>query len=406
MSSAPADRSDSGRVSGAADADGARTDRSQGAVRAGQAPAPAYGGYASAGEIVHIVGARPNFVKAAPVVAALAKRGVRQSVVHTGQHYDDRMSAVFFRELGLPRPDVDLGVGSGSHAEQTAALMVGLEREFISRSPGLVVVYGDVNSTLAAGLVAAKLHIPVAHVEAGLRSFDWTMPEEVNRRLTDQLSDVLFATSPEAVGHLAAEGVAVDRVHFVGNPMIDTLLGNIDRFDTEALRSRVELPESYVAATLHRPANVDNPEVVARLVARLHEVADQIDVVMPVHPRGRAALTAAGLAEHPRMHLLEPLGYIDFVTLVRASTAVVTDSGGVQEETTILRVPCLTLRPNTERPVTITHGSNRLVVDSELPGLVSKLLAGERLGASAVADVPPLWDGHAGERIATILADR
>ncbi|KIH97066.1 UDP-N-acetylglucosamine 2-epimerase [Streptomonospora alba] len=354
---------------------------------------------------MHIVGARPNFVKAAPVVSALEARGLRQSVVHTGQHYDDRMSAVFFRELGLPRPDVDLGVGSGSHAEQTAALMTGLEREFIERSPALVVVYGDVNSTLAAGIVAAKLHIPVAHVEAGLRSFDWSMPEEVNRRLTDQLADLCFATSPEAIGHLAAEGVAVDRVHLVGNPMIDTLLARLDRFDTAALRERLELPDSYVAATLHRPANVDDPETVARLVARLHEVADQIDVVMPVHPRGRASLTAAGLADHPRMHMLEPLGYIDFVALVRGATAVVTDSGGVQEETTILGVPCLTLRPNTERPITITHGSNRLVTDSELPGLVSKILAGEGIDTAALADVPPLWDGNAGERIATVLAD-
>ncbi|MDA8369723.1 MAG: UDP-N-acetylglucosamine 2-epimerase (non-hydrolyzing) [Nocardiopsaceae bacterium] len=352
------------------------------------------------------MGARPNFVKAAPVVAALDARGVRQAVVHTGQHYDDRMSAVFFRELGLPRPDVDLGVGSGSHAEQTAALMVGLEREFTARSPGLVIVYGDVNSTLAAGLVAAKLHIPIAHVEAGLRSFDRSMPEEVNRRVTDQLCDLCFATSPEAVGHLANEGVPVERVHFVGNPMIDTLLGNIDRFDTDALRARLGLPAAYVAATLHRPANVDDPAVVARLVGRLHEVADQVDVVMPVHPRGRAALNEAGLGDHPRMRLLDPLGYIDFVTLVRGSTAVITDSGGVQEETTILGVPCLTLRPNTERPVTITHGTNRLVVDSELPGLISKIRAGETSGAATVADVPPLWDGHAGERIAGILADQ
>ncbi|MFC4560589.1 non-hydrolyzing UDP-N-acetylglucosamine 2-epimerase [Nocardiopsis mangrovi] len=355
---------------------------------------------------MHIVGARPNFVKAAPVVSALEARGVRQAVVHTGQHYDDRMSAVFFRELGLPRPDVDLGVGSGSHAEQTAALMVGLEREFTERAPRLVIVYGDVNSTLAAGLVAAKLHIPVAHVEAGLRSFDWSMPEEVNRRVTDQLSDILFATSPEAVGHLAHEGVDVDRIHLVGNPMIDTLLGNLDRFDVGSLRTRLDLPAKYVAATLHRPANVDDPDTVARLAARLHEVADQVDVVMPVHPRGAAAFEKAGLADHPRMRLLEPLGYIDFVTLVRGSAAVVTDSGGVQEETTILGVPCLTLRPNTERPVTITHGTNRLVVDSELPGLVSKILAGETPGTPAIADVPPLWDGHAGERIAAILADR
>ncbi|CAM3634517.1 UDP-N-acetylglucosamine 2-epimerase (non-hydrolyzing) [Nocardiopsis rhodophaea] len=358
-----------------------------------------------AAEVVHIVGARPNFVKAAPVVAALEKRGVRQSVVHTGQHYDDRMSAIFFRELGLPRPDVDLGVGSGSHAEQTAALMVGLEKEFISRSPGLVIVYGDVNSTVAAALVAAKLHIPVAHVEAGLRSFDWTMPEEVNRRITDQLSDICFATSPDAVGHLAHEGVATDRVHFVGNPMIDTLLGNLDRFDTAELGRRLDLPDTYVVGTLHRPANVDDPEIVARLTKRLHEVADQVDVVMPVHPRGRRAFDDAGLGGHPRMRLLEPLGYIDFVTLVRGSAAVITDSGGVQEETTILGVPCLTLRPNTERPVTITHGTNRLVVDAELPGLVGAILAGQGTGTATVADVPPLWDGHAGERIATILAN-
>lgn len=355
------------------------------------------------GEIVHIVGARPNFVKAAPVVDALERRGARQSVVHTGQHYDDRMSAVFFRELGLPKPDVDLEVGSGSHAEQTAALMVGLEQEFTSRSPDRVVVYGDVNSTVAAALVAAKLHIPVAHVEAGLRSFDWTMPEEVNRRLTDQLSGLCLATSPEAVGHLADEGIPVDRVHLVGNPMIDTLLGNLDGFDVGELRERLELPERYVAATLHRPANVDDPDIVAHLVARVHEVADQVDVVMPVHPRGRAAFEAAGLGDHPRVHLLEPFGYLDFVTLVRGSTAVVTDSGGVQEETTILRVPCLTLRPNTERPVTITHGTNRLTVSSELPGLISKILVGDSFGRTAVADIPPLWDGQAGERIATIL---
>ncbi|GAB3208843.1 UDP-N-acetylglucosamine 2-epimerase (non-hydrolysing) [Marinactinospora thermotolerans DSM 45154] len=355
-------------------------------------------------EVVHIVGARPNFVKAAPVVAALESRGIRQAVVHTGQHYDDRMSAVFFRELGLPRPDVDLGVGSGSHAAQTAALLVGLEQEFTNRSPAFVIVYGDVNSTLAAALVAAKLHIPVAHVEAGLRSFDWSMPEEVNRRVTDQLSDLCFATSPEAVAHLANEGIAPESVHLVGNPMIDTLLANLDRFDVAALRGTRDLPDTYVAATLHRPANVDDPATVARLVARLHEVADSVDVVMPVHPRGRAAFEAAGLGDHPRVHLLEPLGYVEFVTLVRGSTAVVTDSGGVQEETTILGVPCLTLRPNTERPITITHGTNRLVVESELPGLVAKILAGDALGGTTLAEVPPLWDGRAGERIAAVLA--
>lgn len=352
--------------------------------------------------IVHVVGARPNFVKAAPVVSALRGRGAHQSVVHTGQHYDDRMSAVFFRDLNLPTPDVDLGVGSGTHAAQTASLMVGLEREFIARGPGMVVVYGDVNSTVAAALVAAKLQIPVAHVEAGLRSFDNTMPEEINRRVTDQLSDLCFATSPEAIGHLAAEGVGPERVHLVGNPMIDTLLGNLDRFDSEALRTRLDLPERYVATTLHRPANVDDPDSAIRLTERLHEIADLVDVVMPVHPRGRAAFEGAGLGDHPRVRLLEPLGYLDFVALTRGAAAVVTDSGGVQEETTVLGVPCLTLRPNTERPVTITHGTNRLVTEADLVQTVSKVLHGqtpERLGDG----VPPLWDGRAGERIASIL---
>ncbi len=352
--------------------------------------------------IVHVVGARPNFVKAAPVVSALRGRGAHQSVVHTGQHYDDRMSAVFFRDLNLPTPDVDLGVGSGTHAAQTASLMVGLEREFIARRPGMVVVYGDVNSTVAAALVAAKLQIPVAHVEAGLRSFDNTMPEEINRRVTDQLSDLCFATSPEAIGHLAAEGVGPERVHLVGNPMIDTLLGNLDRFDSEALRARLDLPERYVATTLHRPANVDDPDSAIRLTERLHEIADLVDVVMPVHPRGRAAFEGAGLGDHPRVRLLEPLGYLDFVALTRGAAAVVTDSGGVQEETTVLGVPCLTLRPNTERPVTITHGTNRLVTEADLVQTVSKVLHGqtpERLGDG----VPPLWDGRAGERIASIL---
>ncbi|GAB2492753.1 UDP-N-acetylglucosamine 2-epimerase (non-hydrolyzing) [Nocardiopsis aegyptia] len=351
--------------------------------------------------IVHVVGARPNFVKAAPVVSALRGRGAHQAVVHTGQHYDDRMSAVFFRDLGLPTPDVDLGVGSGSHAAQTAALMVGLEKEFTERRPGMVVVYGDVNSTVAAALVAAKLGVPVAHVEAGLRSFDNTMPEEVNRRVTDQLSDLCFATSPEAIGHLAAEGVSTDRVHLVGNPMIDTLLANLDRFDAEALRARLDLPERYVAATLHRPANVDDPDTAALLATRLHEIADQVDVVMPVHPRGKAAFERAGLGDHPRVHLQEPLGYLDFVALVRGSAAVVTDSGGVQEETTVLGVPCLTLRPNTERPVTITHGTNQLVTEADLLQTVTKVLHGQT--PERVGTAPPLWDGHAGERIATIL---
>jgi UDP-N-acetylglucosamine 2-epimerase len=356
--------------------------------------------------IVHVLGARPNFVKAAPVIAALAERERTagdggQVVIHTGQHYDERMSEIFFTELGLPEPDVNLEVGSGTHAAQTAGIMLGLEREFTERVPGLIVVYGDVNSTIGAALVAAKLHIPVAHVEAGLRSFDMTMPEEVNRRLTDQLSDLCFTTSPEAAAHLANEGVAVDRIHFVGNPMIDTLLANLDAFDVDRARAAYGLPERYVLATLHRPANVDSADTVAGVVRRLHEIAEMADVVIPVHPRGRAALEAAGLGDHAGVHVLDPIGYTDFLATVRGAAAVVTDSGGVQEETTILGIPCLTLRPNTERPITITHGTNRLVTPEELVPAVHKALTGE---PAAGAERPPLWDGNAGPRIADIIA--
>jgi UDP-N-acetylglucosamine 2-epimerase (non-hydrolysing) len=352
--------------------------------------------------IVHVLGARPNFVKAAPVIEALGAAGARQAVVHTGQHYDERMSDIFFRELGLPEPDVNLGVGSGTHATQTAALMTGLEQEFTSRSPGLVTVYGDVNSTIAAALVAAKLGIPVAHVEAGLRSFDMTMPEEINRRLTDQLSDLCLVTSPEAIGHLAGEGIAVDRCHLVGNPMIDTLLKNLDAFDTAAVRAAHGLPDRYVLATLHRPANVDAPDTVATLVKNLHGVADLADVVIPVHPRGRANLLAAGLDDHDGVHVLDPLGYIDFLAAVRGAAAVVTDSGGLQEETTILGVPCLTVRPNTERPITITHGTNRLVTFDDLVAQSRTALEG---GPGDAARTPPLWDGHAGPRIADVILE-
>ena len=354
------------------------------------------------GPIVHVLGARPNFVKAAPVIAALRTAGAEQTVIHTGQHYDARMSDIFFTELGLPEPDINLGVGSGGHAEQTATLMIGLEREFTGRSPAIVIVYGDVNSTIAAALVAAKLHIPVAHVEAGLRSFDMSMPEEVNRRLTDQLSTLCLVTSPEAVGHLANEGVPVSRTHLVGNPMIDTLLANLGSFDTGRIRTVLGLPDRYVLATMHRPANVDAPETAAALVRRLHGVADLADLVIPVHPRGRANLLAAGLADHDAVHVLDPLGYVDFIAAVRGAAAVVTDSGGLQEETTILDVPCLTVRPNTERPITITHGTNRLVAFEELVPAVRKVLeSGARTGERR----PPLWDGHAGPRIAEVIME-
>jgi UDP-N-acetylglucosamine 2-epimerase (non-hydrolysing) len=353
--------------------------------------------------LVHVVGARPNFMKAAPVIAALRSRGVSQLVVHTGQHYDDRLSDVFFRDLGLAEPDVNLGVGSGSHAVQTAAIMTALETTFTHHHPSLVIVYGDVNSTLAAAVVAAKMGLPVAHVEAGLRSFDMSMPEEVNRRVTDLLSELLFATSPEAIGHLAAEGIPIQRIHLVGNPMIDTLLANIERFDPARLRIALGLGDGpYAVATVHRPANVDDPAAAARVVAALRGVAELVRLVIPLHPRGRATLEAAGLAGSDRLLIVEPLGYIEFVSLVRGAALVVTDSGGIQEETTILAVPCLTMRPNTERPITISHGTNRLVSPEGVPAAARAVLAGE---VRFPEERPPLWDGRAGARIAAIVED-
>jgi UDP-N-acetylglucosamine 2-epimerase len=352
--------------------------------------------------ITHVLGARPNFMKAAPVIRALAAFGHDQRIVHTGQHYDERMSEVFFAQLGLPRPDVNLEAGSGSHARQTAAVLTGMEREFTENSPALAVVYGDVNSTLGAALAGAKLGVPLAHVEAGLRSFDDSMPEEINRRLTDQLCGLLFVTSPEAIGHLAHEGRPAEAVHLVGNPMIDTLLAGMAKFDTAAVRTELGLPDRYVVATLHRPSNVDDAAAAGALVLALHAVADEIDVVIPVHPRGRAALQAAGLGTHPRLHVAPPLGYLEFIALVKGAKAVITDSGGVQEETTLLRVPCLTLRPNTERPITVTSGSNRLVTRPELATAVLKACD----DGPYPGGLPPLWDGQAGPRIARIITAR
>jgi len=349
--------------------------------------------------VLHVTGARPNFPKAAPVIRALDRMRVQQTLVHTGQHYDAQMSDVFFRQLGLPEPDINLGVGSGSHAIQTAAIMMGLERVFVERRPTLVVVYGDVNSTVAAALVAAKMSVSLAHVEAGLRSFDMSMPEEVNRRLTDQLSELLFVTSPEAIGHLANEGLDVDRIHFVGNPMIDTLIANLHLFDAENARQRHGLSERYVVATLHRPSNVDDPVVAKEIVSALHQIADDVDVFIPLHPRGRVILEQVGLTTHQRIRVEEPIGYVEFMSLVSGAEAVLTDSGGLQEETTVLGVPCLTMRPNTERPITVTHGTNRLVTRDRIVEMYRQALS-ERTQPSPV---PPLWDGEAGERIASVV---
>ena len=352
------------------------------------------------GPVVHVVGARPNFMKASPVIRALAARGVDQRVVHTGQHYDAAMSDVFFRELGLPEPDRNLGVGSGSQAGQTAALLVALERAFAELRPSLAIVYGDVNSTIAAALVAAKSGLPIAHVEAGLRSFDDTMPEEINRRVTDLLAELLFVTSPEGLTNLAATGVPASRAHLVGNPMIDTLLANLDRIEAAGAKPGLRPSGDYAVATMHRPANVDSPEQAARVVAMLRGVAAVVPLVLPLHPRGRPVLEAAGLVSDERLRVVEPLGYLDFLGLVKGAALVVTDSGGIQEETTVLGVPCLTVRPNTERPITITHGTNRLVEPEGVVALARSIVAN---GLEVPPEGPPLWDGHAGERIADIL---
>lgn len=354
---------------------------------------------------MHVVGARPNFMKCASVVQALEERGEKQLLVHTGQHYDRNMSEVFFEQLNIPRPDIDLEVGSGSHADQTARLMVALESAFTERNPSLIIVYGDVNSTLAAALTAAKLGIPVAHVEAGLRSFDMTMPEEVNRKLTDQLSDLLFVTSPEALGNLANEGVSLSKMHFTGNSMIDTLKSNKSKFDPAKLRSYFNLHGPYAVATVHRPSNVNKPHDTRRLVEGLLDLSRIIPVILPMHPRGASNLLKAGLEKDSLVKIVEPLGYIEFMSLVLHASLVVTDSGGIQEETTVLGIPCLTVRSNTERPVTITHGTNQLV-EPECIEERARAILGVHSGEEATtAEAPPLWDGLAGQRIAKIISD-
>ncbi len=351
-------------------------------------------------QLDHVIGARPNFIKAAPVIRALRERGVDQRVVHTGQHYDDRLSDVFFRELDLPAPDVNLGVGSGTHAGQTAATMVGLERAWAEHPPVLVLVYGDVNGTLAASLVAAKRSIPTAHVEAGLRSFDRSMPEEINRIVSDLLAELLFTTSPEADDLLRSTGVPAERIHFVGNPMIDTLLAHRAAFESSVERKRLGLPDAYGVVTLHRPSNVDGADSARAVVAALDGLAELVPLVIPLHPRGRSTLEAAGLRDRDRLRVVEPLGYVAFLSLVAGARLVLTDSGGIQEETTILDVPCLTMRPNTERPITVSHGTNRLVAPGEVVEAARAILAGP---IRPTGPRPPLWDGHAGERIADAI---
>ena len=363
---------------------------------------------AGARHILFVVGARPNFMKAAPVHRALLEAGVEVTLVHTGQHYDADMSDVFLQQLGLPKPDVFLGVGSGTHATQTAKALVGVEEVLIERRPDLVVVSGDVNSTLAGALAAVKLGIPVAHVEAGLRSDDWTMPEEHNRRLTDHLSSVLLVHSESALDNLAAEGISLELAHFVGNTMIDSVLAHLPaaRAD-EPWRSFGVEPGSYGLVTLHRPALVDDPVLLAATVEALKLLARACPIVFPVHPRTRGHLVElgleAGLAD-AGVQLTPPLGYLAFLGLEAEARFVLTDSGGVQEETSALGVACFTLRDVTERPVTVELGTNTVLgaTPERIPEIPS-LLSEDR----AVRELPeiPLWDGAAGERAAIVLHD-
>jgi UDP-N-acetylglucosamine 2-epimerase (non-hydrolysing) len=351
---------------------------------------------------VCVVGARPNFMKMAPVIDALARAGHRPFVVHTGQHYDRNMSEVFFDQLGMPRPDVDLGVGSDSHARQTARVMEGFETICEAQRPDLVLVGGDVNSTLAVALVASKLLVPVGHVEAGLRSYDRTMPEETNRVLTDHISELLFTTEAGARDNLTREGIAEERVHLVGNCMVDSLLRHLDRARDAAPWSAFgSQPGGYALLTLHRPSNVDDPRALAELLGSVNEVAERLPVLFPVHPRTATRIREAGLTVGAGLRLTEPLPYLTFLGLMAGARVVLTDSGGIQEETTALGVPCLTLRWNTERPITVELGTNRLVgTDRDaIVGGVDEVLARRWRSGQR----PPLWDGAAAERIAAVI---
>ncbi len=358
-------------------------------------------------KLIHIVGARPNFMKAAPLLRALAVYPhVQNLLVHTGQHYDENMSDVFFDDLHLPRPDINLGVGSGSHAEQTANVMLRFEPVLLEHKPDGVVVFGDVNSTIACALVAAKLHIPVVHVEAGVRSFDRMMPEEINRVLTDALADLCFTPSREANDNLRREGIAEEKIHFAGNVMVDALLEAAAIASQRESWTRWNLhPQGYAVTTLHRAANVDDPATLARLLSTLSILAIRIPIVFPIHPRTAKRLVESGIpTDAPGLILTEPLGYLDFLCLMSQAKLVLSDSGGIQSETSMLGVPCLTLRANTEWGVTLTEGTNILVGDDpeRILAEADKILRGE----SRQGRRPEFWDGQAAQRIAKVLAKR
>jgi UDP-N-acetylglucosamine 2-epimerase (non-hydrolysing) len=352
--------------------------------------------------ICSVVGARPNFMKMAPVILEAQRRGLAHRFVHTGQHYDAAMSTIFFDELRMPQPDVYLGVGSGSHADQTARIMMAFEKVCLEHKPKLVIVAGDVNSTLACALVAAKLCIPVAHLEAGLRSFDRSMPEEINRILTDHISDMLFTSEPSGNENLLQEGIAPHKIHFVGNCMIDSLRSHLEVALARMPWTRFGVqPEGYGIITLHRPAVVDELEVLDEARRALREIAHDIPLLFPVHPRTRKQIEALGLEWEP-IQFTEPLGYLDFLGLMAKARLVLTDSGGIQEETTTLGVPCVTVRNNTERPITVEVGTNRLA-GTGYSGIVSA--SKDALMKTNDAQIPERWDGRAACRVIDVIQE-
>ena len=365
-------------------------------------------------KIIHVVGARPNFMKIAPIMAECDRHGQIESLlVHTGQHYDEKMNALFFRELGIPKPDINLEVGSASHAVQTAEIMKAFEPVILEYRPDAVLVVGDVNSTVACGLVAVKLGVKLIHVEAGLRSFDRSMPEEINRVVTDAISDILFCTEQSGVDNLLQEGISKEKIHLVGHVMIDTLLKNLERAKQSTILQKLRRRgclngDDFAVLTLHRPSNVDDPIVFSRILDALEIVQQDMPIVFTVHPRTRKNLAMLELQKQieklKNLHLLEPMGYLDFLRLTSAAKVVLTDSGGIQEETTFLKVPCITLRENTERPVTMEIGGNQVVgTDTEKIIQAYRRIKGGNWRQDAV---PPLWDSKAAERIISILLQK
>ena len=353
-----------------------------------------------------IVGARPNFIKAHPVYQSLNQLNkFKLKLVNTGQHYDQNMSGVFIQELGMRKPDIDLEVGSGLHGEQTGKILSLYEQVLIKEKPNLVIVFGDVNSTIACSLAAVKLDIPIAHVEAGLRSFDWKMPEEINRVLTDRLSTFLFTTSPEAKDNLINEGISTKKIHFVGNTMIDSLIEFKDKFDKSNIRKLLDIHGDYALITLHRPSNVDDNNNLKRLINSIQNISKTIPCIFPIHPRTKNKLQSTklynNLMNNKNIKLIDPLGYIDFMCLQMNARTVLTDSGGIQEESTFFGVPCITVRENTERPITISKGSNKLIGTKyeKIPKEVENIINNKNNKYS----IPTLWDGKSANRISKIL---